>query len=79
MGQVWAELRYGVKGQGITLCRLDNPYLLRVFKQCALAKATQLAQESEAADEIIHFLDQIELEKLQALLELLIPGDENKD
>ena len=75
MGQVWVELKYGIKGQGISLCRLDNPYLLLVFKRCALSRAKWLAEESEGVDEIIHFQDQAELERLEKLLDLLIPAE----
>ena len=73
--KVWLELRYGTQGQGITLCRLDTPYLLQVFKRCALMKANQLAEESQDIDDVIHFIDEIELTKLQRLLEDLIPDE----
>lgn len=76
MGQIWVELKYGIKGQGVSLCRLDTPYLLLVFKRCALGRAKQLAEESEGVDEIIHFQDQAELQKLQKLLDMLIPDKE---
>lgn len=75
MSTVWAELRYGVKGQGVALCRLDNPYLLKVFRQCALSRAERLAHESEGIDEVIHAQDQLELERLKKILDLIIPDE----
>ena len=79
VGQVWAELRYGVGDQGIALCKVDNPDFLRLFKQCALTTARQFAEESKGIDRIIYTQDQAELEKLQALFELVIPdSDESK-
>ena len=77
--KVWLELRYGIPGHGVTLCRLDTPYALQVFKRCALVQAKQLAEESKGIDDIIHFLDEIELEKVQTLLGKLIPGEERED
>ena len=78
-GQVWAELRYGVSGQGIALCKTDNPYLLRVFKRCALERASQLAEESDGVDAIIHLQDEAELERLKKLLAMLIPSNESPE
>ncbi|MEE8373136.1 MAG: hypothetical protein V3R87_05445 [Dehalococcoidia bacterium] len=77
MGQVWAELRYGVSGQGVALCKSDNPYLLRVFKRCVLEKAGQLANESEAVDEVIHLHDNLELRRLREVLSLVVPDEEH--
>lgn len=76
--KVWVELKYGVKGEGITICRLDNPYLLRVLKRCALQRAKQFTHQSNGVDDIIHLHDELELEGLEKLLEKLIPGNENE-
>jgi len=75
MNKVWVELRYGA-GPGVSLCRVNNPYLLRVFKECALGKAKQLVEESAAIDEIIHLQDQAELERLEKILTVVIPNDD---
>ena len=75
--EVWAELKYGIKGHEITICRLDTPYILRVFKRCALQRAEQFSNQSEKADEIIHLHDELELERLEKLLEKVIPIDED--
>jgi len=75
MAQIWLELKYGVKGHGIALCRLDTPYLLQAYKKCALARARHLAEESRGIDEVIHFQDQTELERLQKLFNLVIPEE----
>ena len=77
--KAWVELKYGVTGQGITICRSDSPYLLRVFKRCALQRAKQFANQSYEVDPIIHLHDDLELEKLEKLLGLLIPDSENGD
>lgn len=77
--EVWVELKYGVKGQGITICRLDNPYLLRVFKRCALQRAEQFANQSYGVDPIIHLHDDLEFKKLDQLLDELIPDSCNYD
>ncbi len=78
MEQIWVELRYGL-GPGIPLCRTDNPYLLKVFKQCAIAKAEQRVAESEGVDEVIHYQDRAELERLGNILSLVIPDEEIED
>jgi hypothetical protein len=75
--EVWVELKYGLKGQGITVCRLDHPYLLRAFKRCALQRAEQFAVQSEGANDVIHLHDELELERLQKLLDKLMPDSEN--
>ena len=75
--EVWAELKYGTKGHGITICKVDTPYILKVFKRCALQRAEQFSNQSEKADEIIHLHDELELERLRKLLEKLLPKGED--
>ncbi len=77
--KVWVELKYGVKGQGITICRLDSPYLLSVFKRCALQKAEQFTLQSNGVDDVIHLHDELELGRLEKMLELLIPDSESSN
>ncbi|MFC1934885.1 hypothetical protein ACFLXZ_01035 [Chloroflexota bacterium] len=77
--QVWAELKYGLKGQGVTICRLDSPVLLRAFKRSALRKAKQSAHQSNGVDEVIHLHDELELERLEQLLEKLIPSNDGEN
>lgn len=76
---VWVELKYGVGGKGVTICRLDHPYLLVAFKRCALRRAKEFTNQSEGVDNVIHLKDRLELEKLEKLLELLIPDGESGD
>ena len=75
VGQVWIELRYGVGGQGLTLCKSQHPPLLQAFKQEALERASRLAQESKRIDKVVYLQDKAEVERLQKLLPLLIPED----
>lgn len=75
---VWAELKYGLKGHGITICKLDNPYLLRAFKRCAIQKAEEFSNQSDGADDIIHLHDEMELQRLRKLLEKLVPNGEDR-
>lgn len=75
MGDVWLELRYGTGGQGIALCKLDNPHLLVLFRRYALERAERNVGESEGVDQIIHLQDQMELERLERLLDLVIPRE----
>ena len=79
MGKVWCELKYGLEGQGVVLCKLDNPYLLKVFKGCALQQALRNIEESNGVDEVIHLQDRMELERLERLLNLLIPEEGNSE
>ncbi len=74
-GQVWVELRYGVDGQGLTLCKSRDPQLLQVFKQYALEKANRLAEQSKRIDKVVYLQDKAEVERLQKLLPLVIPDD----
>ncbi len=76
---VWIELKYGVGEKGVTICRLDHPYLLAAFKRCALRRAKEFTDQSEGIDNIIHLKDRLELENLETLLELLIPDSESDD
>ena len=76
--RIWAELKYGLKGHGITICKLDSPYLLRVFKRCVLQRAKQLEEESSGVDDIIHLHDELELGKIERLLEILIPDGKDE-
>jgi hypothetical protein len=76
--RVWVELKYGLKGHGITICKLDSPYLLQVFKRCALQRAEQFQDQSKGVDEIIHLHDELELRKIERLLEKLISNGEDK-
>ncbi|MFC2027460.1 hypothetical protein ACFLU3_02110 [Chloroflexota bacterium] len=76
MDEVWVELRYG-PGPGISLCRMSHPYLLMVFKQCAIAKAQERVAESLGVDEVIHYQDRAELERLDNILSLVIPDEED--
>jgi len=75
MTQVWCELRYGMKGSNITLCRLNDPEVLSVFRQKALEKALRDAQESEGVDEVVHLQDKTELMRLKGLFDLITPTD----
>lgn len=77
--KAWVELKYGVMGQGITICRSDSPYLLRVFRRCALQRAEQFANQSDGVDSIIHLHDDLEFKKLVKLLDELIPNNCNED
>jgi len=77
--KTWVELKYGVTGQGITICWSDSPYLLRVFKRCTLQRAEQFANQSDGVDPIIHLHDDLELRKLTKLLDELIPNNCNED
>ena len=79
MEQVWCELKYGLKGQGVALCKLDNPYLLKIIKSCALQQALRNTEESNGVDEVIHLQDEMELERLERLLNLLIPEEVNDE
>lgn len=77
MQNVWVELKYGVCGQEIPLCKLDDQYLLSIFKERALSKAEEFVNESRGVDSVIHTQDKLELAKLRVLLGMLIPPSWN--
>jgi len=76
---VWCELKYGdyEKGAGISICELDNPYLIRVFRNCALSRAQRWAEQSNGVDKVIHAHDLKELERLQEVFSLLMPDQDD--
>ena len=74
MDGIWCELKYGPRSGGITLCKLDDPRLLSVFKDSALKRAREHVEESKGVDEVVHLQDEMELERLERLLGLLVPG-----
>ncbi len=74
MQNVWVELKYGICGQGIPLCKLDDQYLLRVFKERALSRAAEFVEESGGIDNVINTQDRMELAKLTVLLGMIIPS-----
>ena len=76
VGQVWVELRYGVGDQGLTLCKSRHPQLLQAFKQHVLERAKRLAAESKPIDKVIYLQDEAELKKLERVLPLVIPDDD---
>jgi hypothetical protein len=76
MSKVWLELKYGDSKGAITIYRLIDNQLLRAFKRKSLAKAGWDAAVSEIADPVIGLLDRFDVDKLKAVLELLIPSDE---
>ena len=76
MSKVWLELRYGIRRAGITLFRLDDSKVIRAFAYDALEKAKERAFESEILDPVLGIIDHAELVKLQRVLDVLIPEDE---
>ena len=62
----------------IALAATRNPRALQAFKEAALEEARLAAIDWEA-DEVLHAQNQIELERLEKLLGLLIPDDENSN
>ena len=72
----WLEIVYDWGDEGLTLARTTNPGLLALAKQQAMQEAESRLAISQQVDEIISLLDQIELERLQRTLSMLIPGVE---
>ena len=62
----------------IALAATRNPRALQAFKEAALEEARLAAMDWEA-DEVLHVQNQKELERLEKLLGLLIPDDENSN
>ena len=58
----------------IALAATRNERALRAFKEAALEDA-RLATLDWQADEIIHLQEEVELERLQKLLDVLIPDE----
>ena len=79
MNNVWCELKYGPRSNGITLCKLDDPHLLGTFRDSALKRAREHVEESEGVDEVVHLQDEMELERLERLLGLLVPSHRKRE
>lgn len=62
----------------IALAATRSPRALQAFKEAALEEARLAAIDWEA-DEVLHAQNQKELERLEKLLGLLIPDDENSN
>ncbi|MFW6116525.1 MAG: hypothetical protein ACOC6F_02250 [bacterium] len=77
MSKIWLELKYGQGAAGLTVCRLDNERLLRVFKQTALDRAEGRLHDSELIDPVVAIIDRFDLQKLRTVLDALIPDTTN--
>ena len=75
MNKVLLELKYG----GITVCRLNDPQLLKQFKKKIIKEAEWRIKESEILDPIIATMDQYELAKLKNVLDILIPSSQKEN
>ena len=73
LSNVWLELKYGQGGAGLTVCRLDDLQLLRTGKRTALNRAKDRLRESEPLDPVIALMDRFDLDKLETVLDALIP------
>jgi len=62
----------------IALAATRSPRALKAFKEAALEEARLAAIDWEA-DEVLHAQNKKELERLEKLLGLLIPDDENSN
>ncbi|MFC2045696.1 hypothetical protein ACFLUH_03355 [Chloroflexota bacterium] len=63
----------------IALAATRSPTALQAFKEAVLAEAKLAAMDDWDADEVLHAHNQTELERLNKLLGLLIPGSEEGD
>lgn len=79
MNKTWLELKYGQGAAGLTVCRLDNERVLRVFKRTALDRAEGRLHDSELLDPVVAVMDRFDLEKLRAVLDALIPETANRN
>ena len=77
MENVWVELRYGL-GPGICICRADDPYLLQVFRRCAITRGNQKYEQSHGVDEVINLIDLFDTQKLKGLLDMVIPENQEE-
>jgi folate-dependent tRNA-U54 methylase TrmFO/GidA len=77
MEKTWLELKYGRPSSALTILHMDNRQVLTSFKSTALELATENALTSKAIDPVVGLLDHLELRKLQAILDLLIPANES--
>ena len=62
----------------IALAATRSPRALQAFKEAVLEEARLAAMDWEA-DEVLHAQNQKELERLEKLLGLLMPDDENSN
>ena len=62
----------------VALVATRNPKALQAFKEAVLEEAILAVMDWEA-DEVFHAQNQKELERLEKLLGLLIPDDENSN
>ena len=74
MTKVWLELKYGEGKAAVTVCRLTDAQILHAFKRKVIQQAQWSAQESLAIDPVVGMLDDYEMRKLKAVLEMLIPS-----
>jgi hypothetical protein len=75
MSKIWVELRYGVMPHGTLLSLTDNPRLLVLTKREILGRLKTRLAEVVGADEILELIDRSELDRLQKVLDMLIPPE----
>lgn len=73
MNRTWLELKYGTPKAAITLFRLDDPTLLRAFSKKALKEVRWKAEESRGIDPVLGVIDGFEAQKIERVLDLVIP------
>ncbi len=66
------------QGRTVAIAATRNPEALRLFKRVVLEEA-RLAVLDWAVDEALHVQDQMELERLEKVLNLLIPEEGDDD
>jgi len=66
------------EGRTVAIAATRNPIALQTFKEAVLEEA-KLAVIDWESDEVLCIQNQIELERLEKLLEKLIPGNEGEN
>ena len=69
----WIELRYGWGLKGTPIAQTGNPKLLQEAKRVILAEAERKATISKQVDTVLGSIEELELVKLQRILDMIIP------
>lgn len=71
----WVALVYDWGDEGLPIVRTSDPSLLRLVKKKVLSEAQKQLSISKEIDEVISTLNEAELKRLEAVLDILVPPE----
>jgi hypothetical protein len=74
-GKCWVALVYDWGDNGLQIARTKDASTMRLVKRTLLSEAQNRLSISRDIDEVVASLDEAELKRLQAVLDILVPPE----